>query len=91
MVANTDPSPSSALEWWMLPDADPKRPMTPEQAARFLQLAEQGYPNPARTLLRWVRDGQIQGIHVGKKVAFTLEVLRAYTTRELVPTRGGRR
>jgi hypothetical protein len=70
-------------EWWEDPAADPHRPMLPEQAVRFLQMAPPAHPNAVRTILRWARNGRIKKIHVGKEVRFTLAILRDYAGREV--------
>ena len=69
----------------MSQDNDPLRPMTPAQAADWLRLQEFGYGNPEQTILEWVRLKKIECTHVGRKPAFTLELLRNYMAREMAP------
>lgn len=70
--------------WYMLPDADPDRPMTPDEAAEWLRLRELGYSDGAGTLRRWAADGTIGKLKIGDKVAFTLRLLRFILSGNMV-------
>lgn len=63
--------------WYMMADADPDRPMTPAQAAEWLQVEES-------TLRRWASDGGIPKAKLGAEVCFTLRLLRAWLAGTMV-------
>lgn len=74
------------------PQFDPEQPYTPEEAAAWLKLPQLGYD--VDTLLRWVREGTIECIHIGHKVAFKHRQLVKFTEegfREDSPRRRLRR
>jgi excisionase family DNA binding protein len=54
-------------------EMDADRPMTPAEAAEWLKLPALGYD--VDTLLRWAREGKIESIHIGNRVAFLREQL----------------
>ncbi len=81
-------------EWWEIPGADDRRPMTVQEAARFLRMDEmttrdgrKRYADPVKTLHRMAVDCRIKKLHVGRQMCFTLGILREYAGRELVKKR----
>jgi predicted site-specific integrase-resolvase len=64
-------------------DFDPDQPLSPEEAADWLKLPALGYD--VATLLRWAKDGEIECIHIGKKVAFLREHLVRFVRRGTAP------
>lgn len=79
--------PPAGLPWYLLPDADQDRPLTPAEAAIWLRMVELGYPDPLETIERWAADSAIPKIKLGRRVAFSLRLLRAWLQSSTVPAK----
>jgi hypothetical protein len=55
---------------------------TPEETAEILKMSKLGFDDPVKTLQVWVWKGSIGCTHVGRKVVFTREHIRAYLSRK---------